>query len=181
MACSPVKKKKPCAKVTKVSASVPASPSASTPSSSTSADSSIQASEGSFDFLDFERSDSGARLYEPKSEPIALNVINEPEVEDDMATDLRADFKERHRKCLHEAIEVAVPPAKRACLVGVHEEPMRDVPPGLVLPLDTVGLSNIPTVEKEISMVPDGAPGGAAPVEEVLDQNDTPASVPLPR
>ena len=168
-------------KVTKVSASVPASPSASTPFSSTSADSSIQASEGSFDFLDFERSDSGARLSEPKSEPIALNVINEPEVEDDMATDLRADFKERHRKCLHEAIEVAVPPAKRAYLVGVQEEPMRDVPPGLVLPLDTVGLNNIPIVEKEISVVPDEAPGGAAPVEEVLDQNDTPASAPLPR
>ena len=181
MACPPVKNNKPCAKATKVSASVPASPSASTPSASTSVDNSIQASESSFDFLDFERSDSGARPSEPESELIALNVINEPEVEDDMATDLRADFKERHRKCLHEAIEVATPPAKRACLVGVQEEPMRDVPPGPVLPLDTVGLSNVSAVEKEISVVPDGAPGGAAPIEEVLDQNDTLASAPLPR
>ena len=57
---------------------------------------------------------------------------------------------------------------------------MRDVPPGPVPPLDAMGPSNVPTVEKEISAVLDGVLGGAAPVEEVLDQNDTPTSASLP-
>ena len=110
--CPPVRKKKPSAKATKVSDLVPASPSAFTHFASTSTDSSVQASQGSFDFLDFELSDSGTHPSEPEPEPIALNVINEMEVEDSMATDLRVGFKERHRKCLHEAIEVAAPQPK---------------------------------------------------------------------
>lgn len=98
---------------------VSASLSASIPFTSTSADSSIQAFEGNFDFSDFERSGLVACLFEPELEPITLYVINEPEVEDDMTTDLRVDFKERHHKCLHEAIEVVALPAKRACPEGV--------------------------------------------------------------
>lgn len=81
-------------------------------------DSSVQAFEGNFDLPDFERSDSGPRSSEPESEPIALCVINELEVEDDMATDLRVGFKERHRKRLHVAIEVVAPPTKRVCRRG---------------------------------------------------------------
>ncbi|KAL6312552.1 hypothetical protein AAG906_029548 [Vitis piasezkii] len=66
-----------------------------------------------------------------------------------MSADLRANFKERHRKRLHEAIDMVLPPAKKACPKG----------------LERVG----PTLG--------GASGGAAPVEEVLDQKDTHASV----
>ena len=178
--CPPVKKKKPSAKTTNVSTSVPASPSASTLSASTSADSSIQDLDGNFDFPDFKRSDSGARPSEPEPEPIALNVINEPEMEDSMVTDLRVGFKERYRKHFHKAIEVVAPPTKRACPDGVQEEPMRDVLSGPMPPPDATGPSSVPAVEKEINAVPNGAPGGVAPVDEVLDQKDTLASAPPP-
>lgn len=180
MTCQPVKKKKPSVKTTKVSTSVPVSPSASTPFASTLVDSSVQALEGNFDFPDFERSDSGARPSEPEPEPITLNVINEPKMEDDMATDLRAGFKERHCKHFHKAIEVAAPPTKRACLEGVQEEPMRNVLPGPMPPSDATGPSSVLAVKKEISTVLNGAPGGVAPIDEVLDQKDTPASAPPP-
>lgn len=140
-------------------------------------DSSIQALEGNFDFPDLKRSDLGACHSEPEPEPITLNVINEPEMEDDMATDLRAGFKERHCKHFHKAIEVAAPPTKRACLEGVQEEPMRDVLSGPMPPSDATGPSSVPAVEKEISTVPNGVPSGAAPVDEVLDQKDTPTSI----
>lgn len=68
---------------------------------------------------------------------------------------------------------MAAPPTKRACLEGVHEEPMRDVLLGPMSPLDATGPSSVPAVQKEISTVPNGAPGGVAPVDEVLDHKDT--------
>ena len=120
-ACSPAKKKKSSAKTVKVSTSVPASPSASTPSTSTSVDSSVRNSEGGSDLPDFERSDSSPRHSEP--ELIALSVINDQEVEEGMVNDLRANFKERHHKCLHEAIEVDASLAKRTCLRGFMGSP----------------------------------------------------------
>lgn len=86
-----------------------------------------------------------------------------------MATDLRASFKERHRKCLHEAIEVVALPTKIACPKRVQEEPMRDVYPMPTLPSNAVGPSRVLTAEKEIGPAQDGALGCAAPVEEVLD------------
>lgn len=93
-----------------------------------------------------------------------------------MATDLRADFKERHHKRLNEAIEVVALLAKRACLEEVHEEPARDVPSMPMPPQDIVGPSSVPTAEKEAGRVLDWALGGATLVEEALDQKDTPAS-----
>lgn len=81
--------------------------------------SSVPTSDGNLDFPNFELSDSGTRLSELELEHIDLNVINELEVEDDMMTDLRVGFKERHLKRLHEDIEVVVPPTKRACSEGV--------------------------------------------------------------
>ena len=50
----------------------------------------------------------------------------------------------------------------------------------LVPPLDTAGPSSAPTAKKEVSPTLGGASGGTAPVEVVLDQKDTPTSVPLP-
>lgn len=86
-----------------------------------------------------------------------------------MTTDLRASFKEMHRKRLHEVIEVVTLPTKIACPKGVQEEPMRDVHPMPTLPSDVVGPSSVSTAEKEIGPAQDGALGYAAPIEEVLD------------
>ena len=135
-ACSSAKKKKSSAKVVKVLTSVPTSPSSSTLSSSTSMDSSIPDSKGGSGLPDFERSDSGPRHSEP--EPIALSVINELEVDEGMMTDLRAGFKERHRKRLHEAIKVNASLTKRTCPEG---EPMKDASLMLGPPPNVVGLA----------------------------------------
>lgn len=50
---------------------------------------------------------------------------------------------------------------------------MRDVLLGPMSPSDATGPSSVLAVEKEISTVPNEAPGGVAPVDEVLDQKDT--------
>lgn len=85
----------------------------------------------------------------PKPDPIALGVINEPEVNEGMTTDLRADFKKRHRKHLHEVIKVVASLAKKTCLDGVQEEPMKDAHPMPVSLLDAAGSNNVPTAGKE--------------------------------
>lgn len=86
-----------------------------------------------------------------------------------MATDLRADFKERHRKCLHEAIDVVACPAKRTCPEGFQGEPMKDAFPMPMPSSDAAGFSSMSTVGKEIYLAQDGTLGGPAPVEEDLD------------
>lgn len=121
LVCPPTKKKKKLSvKVTKASTPVPASPSTSTPTTSDLADSSVQASEGNSDSSGLEPSDSGARSFEPKSELIALIVINESEAEKNTSIDLRASFKERYHKRLHEAIDVIPPPAKGLAWRGLR-------------------------------------------------------------
>lgn len=117
MACHSAKKKKSSAKLVKVSTSVPILSSASTSSAFTSTDNSVPNSEGDSGLSEFEQSDLGHRHSEP--EPIELDVINKLEVEEGMATDLRVDFKKRHHKRLHEAIQVVACPAKRTCPEGV--------------------------------------------------------------
>ena len=71
-----------------------------------------QASEGDSNppRLDTINSGTGPSQLEPES--IALGVVNEPEEEEDM-NDLRAEFMERHRKRLYEAIDIVHFPAKR--------------------------------------------------------------------
>ena len=86
-----------------------------------------------------------------------------------MATNLRVDFKERHHKRLHEAIEVVSCPAKRTCLEGVQGEPMKDVFPMLVPPSNAAGSSSVSTTRKETYLAQDGTPGDSAPVDEDLD------------
>lgn len=107
----PAKKKKPSAKAFKVLTMVPDSPSVSTSSASTSTDSFVPDSGGDLDPLRFERSDLNPRSFE--SELMIPEIIHEPEVEEDMVTDLRAGFRERQRKWLFEPIEVVAPPARR--------------------------------------------------------------------
>ena len=90
-----------------------------------------------------------------------------------MSTDLRVGFKERHRKHLHEAIDMIPPPTKKACLEKAREKPGKEVPPMLVPLLDTVGPNSVPTAKKEVSPTLGGASDGTTPVEVVLDQKDT--------
>ena len=45
----------------------------------------------------------------------------------------------------------------------------------LVPPSDAASPNSMPVVEKEVGPAPGEAFGGAAPIEEVLDQKDTPA------
>lgn len=167
-------------KTTNASTLVPTSLFASTLSASNSADSSVQAFKGNFDLLDFERSGSGACPSESELKPIAFKVINEPEEKEDMSTDLRSGFKERHHKRLHKAIDVVPPLAKRACPERVQEEPEREVPLMPVPLPDIAGLSSAPIAEKEADPAPSGASNGAAVVEEVLDQKNTSAFAPPP-
>ena len=178
MACLPTKKrkkKKLIVKATKMSTPALESPSSSTPSVSNSTDSFAQASEGDSSSLRLNPSDPRTCPSEPEQELIALKVINEAEEEEDMSNDLRAGFKERHHKCLHEAIDMVPPPAKRACPERAWEELGREVPPMLVPPPDAARPNSMPAVEKEAGLAPGEAFGGAAPIEEVLDQKDTPA------
>lgn len=133
----------------KVSTPVVALPSISTPSASTSTNSSVLNSEGDSDLPDFERSDLGLRRSE--LEFIALDVIDEPEVEGDMVTDYRVGFKERRRKLLYETIEVAALPTKRTCPEEVQEEPMKDAPPTPVPTPDAAGSSSVQLPERSDS------------------------------
>ena len=162
--------------MTKASTLVPKFPTTSTPSASNSADSSVQAFEGDSDSLRLDPNNPGTYHFELELEPITLRFIDEPEAEKDMLADLRADFKERHRKRLHEAINMVPSPAKKACPEGAQEEPGREVPLMPVPPPDTMGPSSAPAAEKEVGSTLGGASSGTTPVEEVLDQKDTPAS-----
>lgn len=165
-------------KVVKILTPIPASPSVSTPFAFISVDSSVPYSESDLDLPKSERRDLGPRHFDP--EPIALGVINEPEVEEGMTTDLRAGFKERHRKRLYETIDVIAPSPKRTRLEEVREEPMRGTSMMPVPSPDVAGSSNVSAAEKETYPTQDRALGGLAPVKKDLDQKDALAFDPLP-
>lgn len=97
-----------------------------------------------------------------------------------MTTDLKANFKERHCKHLHETIKVVASLAKRTCPEGVQEEPMKDAPPMPVPPLDAAGSSSMPIARKETCPAQDETLSGPTPIEEDLDQKDVSASFPPP-
>lgn len=124
-------------------------------------------------------SDPETHPSEPEPKSIALGVINELKEEEDMSNNLRVGFKERHRKCLHEAINMAPSPVKKTCPKRVQEEPAREVPP-MVVPLsDVARSSSAPVVEKdtggkEVGPATRETSGGVAPVEEASDKKDTP-------
>lgn len=96
-----------------------------------------------------------------------------------MSNYLRVGFKERHHKCLHEAIDMTPTPTKKTCLERVQEESVREVPQVAVPLSDVLGSSSMLTVERETSGKKAGsatgeALGGAAPADEALDKKDTP-------
>lgn len=97
-----------------------------------------------------------------------------------MSNYLRAGFKERHHKRLHEDIDMTPTPTKRTCPKRVQEESVREVPQVAVPPSDVLGSSSVSTVErktsgKETGLATGEALGGAAPADEALDKKDTPA------
>lgn len=106
------KKKRYLLKVIKAPTPTPASPSTSTPFA---LDSSAHASEGVSSLSRLDPSDPGTYPSKPKPESIALGVINEPEEEEEyMSNNLRIGFKERHRKRLHEAIDMVPSPSQKS-------------------------------------------------------------------
>ncbi|WJZ80867.1 hypothetical protein VitviT2T_000742 [Vitis vinifera] len=111
----PEKKKKTIAKAIKAKTPAPESQYSSTASMSSRSTSSAQASKGDSSSLRLDPSDLGTHHSEPELESIALRVINETKEEEDMSNDLRAGFKERHHKRLHEAIDMTHFPAKKTC------------------------------------------------------------------
>lgn len=174
------KKKKTIAKAIKAATPAPESPSTSTAFASNRSTSFAQASEGDSSSLRLDPSDPRTRPSELEPESIALGVINEPKEEEDMSTDLRVGFKERHRKCFHKAIDMALPSAKRTCSERVQEESEREVPLVTVPQPDVVGPSSTlaaqrETGEKEAGPALRKALGSTAPVKEALDKKDTPA------
>lgn len=83
-----------------------------------------------------------------------------------MTTNLRVNFKERHRKRLREAIEVVAFLAKRTYPEGVQEEPMKDAPSMPMPPSNVAGSSSMPTASKETCLAQDETLGGSILVKE---------------
>lgn len=120
------KKKITFVKVTKALTSAPSSPSTS---SFSAVGSSGYASEGFSNFLRPDLSNSGTTPSEPELEPIASGATNESKkIVVDMSADLRAGFKERHRKRLYEAIDMVLSPTKKACPKMAWEGTEREAP-----------------------------------------------------
>ena len=109
---------------------------------------SAQASQGDSSSLRLDPSDPGTHPFKPEPESIAVKVINESEEKEDM-NDLRTEYKEKHRKRLHEAIDMVPPPAKKACSERAQEELAREVPPVAVPPSDVAGPNSAPAAKKE--------------------------------
>lgn len=168
-ACPPAEKKNKRILVIAIKAPIPALGSSSIFSPSVS-DNFTLTSEGASSSLRLNPNDPETFPSEPEPESVALRVVNKPkEEEEDMSNDLRTGFKERHRKCLHEAIDMVPPPAKRACSEGVREELGREVP-SMPVPLpNVVGPSSMPTTEEKAGLAPRGASGGVALPEKVLN------------
>lgn len=158
-----------------------ASPSASTHSIPSPLDSSDPDSRGDLDpprcDLDPPRSDSNPRSFEP--ELVVPDIIYESEAEEEMVADLTADFGDRMRKRLSKPIEVVVPPAKRPRPDEVHKEPVTEVPPAPILPLNVAGSSSVPTaaspIREETCLAQDGAQDDPTPAVEDMDQKGTPS------
>lgn len=129
-----------------------ASPSTSTHSIPSPLDGSDPDSRGDLDppmcDLDPPRSDSNPRSFEP--ELVVPDIIYESEVEEEMVSDLTADFGDKMRKRLSKPIEVVVHPAKRPRPDEVHKEPATEVPPAPILPSNAAGSSSVSTTASPI-------------------------------
>ena len=118
------KKNKTIAQALKIVSPIPNFSSSSTDSVYNRSDGPTQASEDNSSSPRLDTVNPGIGPSQPRPEFIGLRVVNEPEEEEDM-NDLRTRLLERHRKRLHEAIDIVPPPAKRACLENNQEDPAR--------------------------------------------------------
>lgn len=155
------KKKKTIAKSIKVVPLAPKPSSSSTTSGSIQSASSAHTSKDDSSSPRLDTIDPRTGPSQPELKSIVLGVVNELEEEEDM-NDLRVGFMKRHHKRLYEVIDIAPPPAKKACSERAQEEPagralLVTMPqPDVVGPStvvvaqpDVVGLSSAPTAEKE--------------------------------
>ena len=89
--------------------------------------------------------------------------------------DLRTGFLKRHRKRLHEAIDIVPPPAKKVCPERVEEDLVMEAPPSTMPQPDEVGPSVVTATQPDVAgpsaaamVQPDiVAPSNAPIVEEV--------------
>ena len=119
--CHPAKKKKLATQPIK---KAPASPLAS--SSASASFTSFSADSTKLDSM----ADSSTAGTNPETEvePMVPCIICEPKGEEDMAKNLKSDFKERQRKWLSESITVAPPPAKKSYTEVLRPAPVSTIP-----------------------------------------------------
>ena len=98
----------------------------------------------------------GTGPSQPQPEFIGLRVVNDPKEEEDI-NDLRTRFLERHRKWLHEAIDIVPPPAKRACPEKAQEDPAGGASLSNVLHSDEAGPSTVAAIQPDVA-TPSNAP-----------------------
>ena len=115
------RKKNTIAQALKIVFPTPNLSSSSTDSASNRLGDLAQASEGNSSSPRLDTFDPRTGPSQPQPKFIGLRVVNESEEEEDM-NDLRTGFLERHRKQLHEAIDIVPLPAKRACLEKAQED-----------------------------------------------------------
>lgn len=87
---------------------------------------------------------------ETKVKPMAPLIIYEVKEEEDMAVNLRADFKEKECKRLFESIVVATPPTKKSCAEIPHATPILDIPSEPKPSSDAIRPSHVPTAKPPI-------------------------------
>ena len=68
----------------------------------------------------------GTKL-ETEIEPMMPRIIYEVEEEEDMATNLRASFKERQHKHLSKSIAITPPSVKKSCTEVPRSEPIPNI------------------------------------------------------
>ena len=84
--------------------------------------------------------------------------------------DLRTGFLERHRKWLHEAIDIVPPPAKRACPEKAQEDPAGEAPPSTMPQSDEAGPSAVAVTQPNVA-----GPSASAPVQpDAIAPRNTP-------
>ena len=109
-----------------------------------------QALEDNSSSLQLDTINPGTDPSQPQPEFIGLRVVNEPEEEEDM-NNLRIGFFERHRKWLHEAIDIVPPPAKRACPEKAQEDPAGEAPPSTMPQSDEAGPSTATMTQPDVA------------------------------
>ena len=115
-----------------------------------------------------------------KAEFVVPRIIHEPEGEDNMATNLRAGFRERQCKCLSEYIAVTTPPTKRSCTEAPYEALVQDTLSVAMPPTDVARPSNASTAKSSAREntypIRDGASTDPAPIDDDLDKKEAMAA-----